>query len=233
MIIIDALHCMDLGVSQDCLGNLFYEAQRSLCDGRSIKKRVKQLWEMVRDYYKVSRPMSQIQALTVPMIKQNKKGPKLRLKGAETRGLIAFGAELSAALDKKENTAHSSTVHGLFTSLFDMYMHMANEDWDASGAATCCRQFCLLYSALTAEADREHGDNTLLWRQKPKVHMLEELFEFQGREMDSSPADFWCYRDEDFVGWVATFAGSRGGPNRCVTNTTRALQRYRAWIHEL
>jgi len=233
MVIIDALHCMDLGVSQDCLGNLFYEAQKSLCDGRNIKVRVKNLWGRVKEYYKVAKPASQIQTLTVPMIKQQKKSPKLHLKGAETRGLIAFGAELASALDKKEKTTHSGTVHGLFCSLLDMYMHMANDDWDQDGAATCCRQFCLLYSALSSEAVRNHGAETLLWREKPKVHMLEELFEFQGREMDMSPADFWCYKDEDFVGWVASFAGSRGGPSRCVTSTFRTLQRYRAWIHAL
>ena len=57
--------------------------------------------------------------------------------------------------------------------------------------------------------------------------------EYQAVDMDMSPADFWADRDEDFVGWVATFAGSRGGANNAGSASLRTIQRYRAWVQEL
>ena len=166
------------------------------------------------------------------MIKAEKKSPKLKLKGAETRGMVPFGTELATEMHAALNTLHSETVRLAFSSLFDIYLLMSAEVYDAAAAANACRQFCLHYGALSEEAARVRAD-TLFWKEKPKMHLMQELFEVQGRDFDMNPADFWSYRDEDFVGWVATFAGSRGGPNRCVSNATRVLQRYRAWIRDL
>ena len=234
MVVIDILHCLDLGVAQDALGNLFFEAQKSdLCAGRTQKLRVKKLWLKVKEYYKTSKPLSQIQTLTRTMIKQPTKSPKLKLKGAETRGLIPFGMELATELHTAINTGHTAAVKNLFTTLLDVYMLMASETYDSDAASKACREFCLHYGALSDEAELKHGAQCHFWREKQKIHMLQELFEFQGRDFDMNPAEFWCYRDEDFVGWVAGFAGSRGGPSRCVSNTLRTLQRYRAWIRDL
>jgi len=232
MVVIDVLHIMDLGVTQDALGNLFYEAQKYFIRGRNQKLRVKELFKKVQAYYRISNPTSQIQALTFSMIKVDAKAPKLKLKGAETRGMVPFGLELATEMHIALDTLHSETVRRAFVSLFDLYTLMAAEVYDSAAAASTCREFCLHYGALSEEARRERPD-TVFWKEKPKIHLLQELFEFQGREFDMNPSTFWCYRDEDFVGWVAKFAGSRGGPNRCVSNATRVIQRYRAWIREL
>jgi len=233
MVIVDVLHCLDLGVAQDVLGNLFWEVQKYLMPGRTIKQRIKVLWHRLQEYYAIAQPTSQTQALTHSMIKCPNKSPKLRLKGGETRGIVAFGLELAKALHHKMQTTHTETIQHLFISLLDMYMLMACEEFDADAADASCRRFCNLYGALYDEAIRIYGPENKLWVQKPKLHMLEELMEYQGRDLSISPNQFWCYKDEDFVGFVATFAGSRGGRSSCGNSSLRCLQRYRAWIHDL
>ena len=103
-------------------------------------------------------------------------------------------------------------------------MFVSDRPYNAKATADACRQFLLLYSSLGG------GPN---WKVKPKFHMVQEMTEYQAVDMDMSPADFWAYRDEDFVGWVATFAGSRGGANNAGSASLRTIQRYRAWVQEL
>ena len=61
---------------------------------------------------------------------------------------------------------------------------------------------------------------------------MKDLVEFQAPD-HGNPADFWCYRDESFVGWVGVFAHSKGGPNLCGTVAERVIKSYRAWIRDL
>ena len=115
-----------------------------------------------------------------------------------------------------------------FVKLLDLYNFVAARPYKADAAAEACRHFCLLYKSLAPE-----DPASKLWLLKPKFHMLQELFEFQAPELDASPGTFWAYQDEDFVGWVAKFAGSRGGANNADSAALRTLQRYRAWCREL
>ena len=39
---------------------------------------------------------------------------------------------------------------------------------------------------------------------------------------------FWAYKDEDFVGFIAELAESRGGGHNVLTTPTRTQQRYKA-----
>eukprot|EP00959_Pyramimonas_sp_CCMP1952_P445606 9329571-Pyramimonas_sp.AAC.1 len=57
MITIDVLHCLDLGVSQDILGNLFWEAiaSKGFFSETTQEKRVDQLLLLVKEHYKECR----------------------------------------------------------------------------------------------------------------------------------------------------------------------------------
>ncbi len=66
-----------------------------------------------------------------------------------------------------------------------------------------------IYVKLTDEANME-GSNT--WRIKPKLHMVQEMLEFQSKEL-GNPRGFWEYLDEDFVGSIAKLAMRKGGAN--------------------
>eukprot|EP00969_Alexandrium_andersonii_P091461 4036819-Alexandrium_andersonii.AAC.1 len=78
---------MDLGVTQEALGNVFFEAVESLCVGRNREARLMQLWVMMKQHYKEAKTPCQLQGLTMEMVKRDTKGPKLRAKGGETRHL--------------------------------------------------------------------------------------------------------------------------------------------------
>ena len=86
MVCIDVLHALDLGFTQDMLGNLFWEALDTLFkEGKNRGERVKLLLLRMKKWYRMFKPPSQIQKLTEEMLKREKKSPKLKAKGAETR----------------------------------------------------------------------------------------------------------------------------------------------------
>ena len=64
------------------------------------------------------------------------------------------------------------------------------------------------------------------WRVKPKMHLFQELGEFQTDEL-GDPMSFWAYRDEDYVGLIASVGFSRGGANNATTAPERIIDRLR------
>ena len=62
---------------------------------------------------------------------------------------------------------------------------------------------------------------------------MQELAEYQSVDLDMNPADCGCYRDEYVVGWVATFACSRGGANNAESASLRTIQRHKARVRDL
>ena len=92
MVVIDVLHCMDLGCTQDMLGNVLWEGL-SLYPGRAKGARLREMWLAIKAHYKAMRTPVQLEAITQEMIKQENKSPKLRAKGAATRHLVLFGLD--------------------------------------------------------------------------------------------------------------------------------------------
>eukprot|EP00969_Alexandrium_andersonii_P333389 14733863-Alexandrium_andersonii.AAC.1 len=71
---------MDLGLSQEILGNIFWEAVEGLVEGKNRALRVKAFWALVKAHYKVARPPTQLQGLTEEVIKRVGKAPRLKAK---------------------------------------------------------------------------------------------------------------------------------------------------------
>ena len=66
---------MDLGVIQDVLGNIFWEALRDLgLPGRSIKDRCVALCLKLQRYYKGNKSSNRSQDLTQPMVRREAQG---------------------------------------------------------------------------------------------------------------------------------------------------------------
>ena len=122
MIMIDVLHALDLGVSQVTLGNLFYEFWRSpLSKAKNRQLKTVELWNLIKDYYKIAKPPTRINALTVEMVKQDGKGPKFRGKGAETRHMVPFGVVLA---EQMATAAGGDNV--FYNQLLTMMGHLLN-----------------------------------------------------------------------------------------------------------
>ena len=115
----------------------------------------------------------------------------------------------------------SLTILQMVTSLLDYYLCMGMDPFDRELAANTARRSCLLYSALHEQAKADGND--LLWKVKPKFHMWSELAEHSSW---GNPAFHWTYADEDFVGWIASLAGSKGGPKVATTAAAKVLNRY-------
>ena len=76
-VMIDILHALDLGVSQDTVGNILWEVLKSaLLPGDNMNERCKGLWHRLLQHYRAYDTPSRLQALTVEMIRKQGKGPK-------------------------------------------------------------------------------------------------------------------------------------------------------------
>ena len=111
MVVIDVLHAMDLGITQDILGNLFFAYMNSsLCTGSNKATRLSELWNRIKAYYRDKKPPTKINKLTYEMVKLNKKGPRFRGKGAETRHLVLFGYELASYMAEQQPNVFHTTL---------------------------------------------------------------------------------------------------------------------------
>jgi hypothetical protein len=113
----------------------------------------------------------------------------------------------------------------MVSALFDLYMAMSLADFDAQAVSTATRKFLVLYESLNKEAQKKGQSHA--WRMKPKLHLVQEMGEYQVQEL-GNPRLFWCYRDESFVGFIATIVSSRGGGGTASTNPLTAMEKYRA-----
>ena len=224
MIMIDVLHCLDLGVSQSLLGMLFWEFWlSSLSEGSNRAKKTEHLWRLIKQYYAKMQPPTRISALTVEMIKQPSKGPRFRGKGAETRHMVPFSVDLSQMMSENVGgtSAHYNQLIDLCRHLVAFYMTFGMQPYDVKAASRHARSFCLLYASFNAKTD-----DPLFWRIKPKFHLFIHLAEMQCFE-SGDPSRFWCYKDEDFVGIIAQYAGARGGKRIPSTTPRNVIDNYR------
>ena len=149
----------------------------------------------------------------------------MRTKGAETRNLVPFAVELAQEMATKKPSTHANTVLGCASSLLDFYMLLSMDEYNSEAAANATRRCALLYKALNSEA--EGAGDYKCWALKPKLHLFQELGEFMTK-VSGNPRDFLTYKDEDFVGWVATMARKRGGPKSAASTANAAIDKYRA-----
>ena len=151
------------------------------------------------------------------------KKPKFRAKGAETRHLVPFGVELASELfEAAPDNVKYKTIAAMMGHLLAFYQTMGNSPFDSKLAASSAKSFCILYSELSRTS---HSDR--LWKMKPKMHMFSELAEYGAIEI-GDPSLFWCYIDEDYVGWISQLAFSRGGKRLAVSTPENVIGRYRA-----
>ncbi len=218
----DVLHCLDLGVSQEAIGNLFY---LFICSkfvaGKNQPEQLMVLWETINEYYKRVSPPTRISNLTLEMIKRSSKSPRFRGKGAETRHMVPFAMELSAWMYEQDKSELNQSIKDMFANLLSFYGTMGTEPFDKQRAADSAKNFLMLY----ADVSKRTAEN--VWLVKPKFHMFQEMAEYQGNT-SGDPSRFWAYADESFVGIIGQIAHSRGG-KRCPTTTPEnVIAKYRA-----
>jgi len=200
---IDWLHCCDLGVAADFLGNVLYAVLQRM-PGSSIIQQCSALFLEILAWYKANNVQDRFQNITHLMIrKAANKPPKLRGKAAEIRGLVPFALYASEKwLD--DGSLESQAITIAAQSLVVCYANLNPDEFQPARIREACRTFCLQYSAL----EQFHGEDSCLWRIKPKFHLFQEICEMSR----NCPSGSWTYRDEDFGGTAARYVCSRGGP---------------------
>ena len=224
-VVIDWLHTVDLGVAQSICGNALFETLEFL-EGSSLAAKALTLWNKLKLFYRLKRPPSQFEKLTLEMLRMPGKGPKLRGKAAETRYLVPFVQQLTMEFSHKSR--HAAVVAEVAQHLSNLYMYLDALPFPAELAANECQQLCDKYLALSLEADaRGLGKH---WKMKPKLHLMQELLQYDCLRTGQSPRLFWTYMDESWGGIVASIAARRGGPKSAASVGLTVMQRYRAYI---
>ena len=131
--------------------------------------------------------------------------------------------ELAAFMLDKFQNPRTRALLAMSTSLLGIYEAFSTGPFDPSIMIARARSFSLQYRAL-GQAARDADQK--LWVCKPKFHLLSEL-EYLSVDI-GNPSLFWCYKDEDFVGFVSNLARSRGGGRTAGTTPLRVLERWRA-----
>lgn len=209
---IDWLHCTDLGVTCDFLGNLFWH----ITGGRPAQ--VAQLYKDICEFYKVARSPSRLDGLTVLMLrKKASKSPKLRAKAAEARCLVPFAAQLAAQKLGDPTDSVQVTIKSAADHLAKCYECLHQDLFEPEKMKYHSIQFLLLYKAL------EDQFGPKLWKIKPKFHLFAESC-----TSGSNPSASWVYRDEDFGGTLANYSRRRGGRHTVLNVSQVVLNRFRA-----
>ncbi len=223
-ICIDVLHCLDLGVTQDIVGNIFFECLGTFALGRSRKEQMENLTLKLKDHYKRMKTTNRINVLTIEMVNKYKKHAKLRAKGAESRHVVPFAVEIATAMCALKSDKHWKIVLDCVSALLEFYLLLAVRPFPIDDAKAACEKCCSSRMTLSTEAEKA---NKPVWRKKPKLHLFMELGIFQVEEL-GDPQSYWNYKDEDCVGLCADIGESRGGPSTVSTVALRIIQRVRA-----
>ena len=195
---LDWLHAVDMGVSADSVGSLFWLLERKF-DGATRKERVSQLQRRLATWYRDNGVQDRVNSLTPTTIKPSiGKWPKLKCSAAALRKIIPFAKALADDLCAGGN-AEEATAKAAMAQLHMCYETLRS---DAPFPAATRRDAGFKFAQLYAGLARLNGDG---WRIKPKMHQfLEAVLE------GGDPTASWTYRDEDWGGTAAALGRSRG-----------------------
>ena len=221
MVMIDWLHTMDLGVIADVLGNVFWDLLPFLGTGTQ-EERVKYLWSLAKHYYKQASVPVRLDNLTLEMIKARGKPPKLRGRAAQVRYLLPFAAQMAEMF--ADESEHCRTLAIVTDTLLQLTLLNQTTPYQHEAAAGLSRQLALLLTGLEAEALLQGNDCN--WRTKPKLHLMQELIEYQCF-YSGAPCQYWTYTDESWGGWLAKAGMRRGGKKTAPLVGLNVINRFR------
>ena len=198
----DWLHCADLGVASDFIGNALHVV-RDIVPGRSAAARVQVLSEMLLDWYERHHVQDRLDRLMLNLFEQRGKGHKLRAGAAKIRAMVPWIHHICNMLLSPLHPYHGS-IRAAAASLARVYDTLREDSFESLLVAKAeSTKFAVL---LVACHDHVYHLDDRCWRLKPKLHQFLHLCGDGNR-----PARFWNYRDEEFGGGVARRVRHRGG----------------------
>lgn len=233
---VDSMHSGDLGVFQDAVGSLFHLEVHNKVWHRTRHEGLAWLNTELGKYYKAHRQLTKITPLVLSQLVSRGFGgtggyPTLKSKAAQCRHVADFALVL-AYMHRDGTTArepfrfrHAHRLQGkvaehtgLLVRMFEGLVAYHRSCAEVPFVADRCREamyaFLQALGALnTLWREGIAGDSlsTAPFRLRPKAHMLQHLVADQ-LPVWGSPAGFWCYGDEDFVGKVKVVASRTKHP---------------------
>lgn len=229
---VDGMHAGDLGPFQDAMGSLFWI---HITDKRRYKNKAAglvSLNKMIGMYYTANRDkrLTRITPLTQAQIRSDSPGyPVLKSSAAGCRHLGDFCLALAyqhlhggdghgpfrfRATHRLAGTeaAHNALVVQVFEGLTAYQRACTEKPFNPQtckdGMYTFLDGFMRL-SEHWRNGAAEDACAHLPWHPRQKLHLLQHLVEDK-IVLFGSPADFWCYGDEDFVGVIKKAEASTG-----------------------
>ncbi|MCP3919167.1 MAG: hypothetical protein GY711_26805 [bacterium] len=207
MIAIDVLHTWCLGVSQVVLGSFLLE----WCREQGLPSQARALLRLNRRYrafaavarredphFQASPPVTRFSLCP----RDQYAGQLAGFKGAETRAMVPFVVALSRdSLRASPHDAHRETRHACVRGLAAFYDSLRAEPFIAESTRNATHTCIVAFAELHAMARAPGAPRPPGWHFIPKVHLAQELGETQVFEL-GNPRDWWCYRDEAFMGEV-------------------------------
>jgi hypothetical protein len=245
---VDSMHAGDLGIFQDAIGSLLWLECTNKVVHRSNAVGLAILNKDINTYYAANsdRKLSRATPLVWSQLFGEKPGyPYLKAKAAETRHLCDFALLLA------QRHKHGDANHAPF--VFKANNRMApHQQTHLDAAVAMSVGLCRYHDSCSAlPFDEETCKAALymflqnfkilhdlwrtdlpedLWRHlpfhmRPKAHVLQHLVEDKVG-MWGSPSEFWCYRDEDYIGVVKGIARKTKHPS---TIEKRILEKMMIW----
>ena len=214
----DWLHCCDLGVAADFIGNFFHEVVE-LFPGGNKKERCARLSDDILAYYVAEDIKDRFDCMLLTFF-EPKDGPyKLRGSAAKIRALVPYCWQLAQEILDLSVPKYAAMSQAAF-HLNEVYSALSSAHPDpCASMKEHGIKFSLQYVGLH---DHLHPANDKAFRIKPKLHLFLHI-----TSDNSLPRLNWTYRDEDMGGSVARMARRRGNLLKCGSTSGTTLTRFK------
>jgi hypothetical protein len=251
-LVVDSMHSADLGCFADALGSILWLEMANHQWTPNQVEGLKSMNKQLDEFYMGKKNLSKITPLVHSQIVGTKPGyPFLKGKAAANRHLAEFALQL--AMKHKYGVPARGDVPARAPFRFAASHRLSGRDQEHldlmlqlfQGMAAYCRSCsAAVFDAVACKSSMLSFLDSLsrlnsLWRSglpvgsplaksapfhlRQKSHMLQHLVMDHIRTY-GSPSQFWCYRDEDFVGRVKSICARTKMPS---TLELRVLQKIR------
>jgi hypothetical protein len=216
-VIVDSMHCIDLGCFADAIGGIMYIELSSKLLHPSFAAGIKWINEQLVAFYKVNPGLSQLE-LTLSMIKPSDGShPTLKSKAAACRHLADFAFFLARRHDRLAivldghrqpySADYRRCALQMTEAMVEYHNCCSRIPFVADTVRTSLAAFVQGYDQLRLLFRRglpAEAHHSQVFGPRPKLHLVEHMY--AKCLLFGSPRQFWCYGDEDFVGLIKRIA---------------------------
>ncbi|CAK0877612.1 unnamed protein product, partial [Prorocentrum cordatum] len=194
-IMVDILHCLDLGVSSHLIANVLVEIMVRGQWGPNRESHMQGLVADIKQWYRSHKLAHKLQGeLVFARLRTQADWPKLKATAAATRCLVPYAADLAKRYNSgSEHDRLRLAACELLARFYDLAYEndMFPPQPVKDEMAQLARAFMNVYGRLSVGAI---ANGIRAWKMTPKFHMFVHMSEHQNV---INPRFYWTYSDED------------------------------------